>query len=262
MTGVYGCLEKKWKGSGEMGLELLVLSDIHGNISALNAVLRMAESNYKVAACVLLGDLIDYGMHTNEVIDTLTRLKYPVICNIWGNHEHAVINKDYTFFSADRGRECARYTESILNRQSFAYICGNMQSTGITEFVYGEKKCLAVHGSAQNVYWKSIKADVEADCAYQDYDFVFSGHSHIPHFFEAYYETDDIRRRNKKKVIFINPGSVGQPRNLNAMAQFAVVDPCTEKVVFEKAAYDIAYEQRAFTGQVDYFYSERLERGI
>lgn len=238
------------------------MSDIHGNIMALNSVLNVARQNYDIQGCVILGDVIDYGMHSNEVADILGHLQYPVLCCISGNHEYAVLNKDYGRLSSDRGRRCAQYTESILSDKTRKYIKQNMAQQGMGIFEYRNKKCLAVHGSLEDSFWESIHANIAPGDAYKEFDYVFSGHSHIPHFFETYYETENISTRNKKKVIFINPGSVGQPRNLNNMAQFAVLDFDTEKVVFEKAAYDISYEQRAIKGCVDDFYSERLERGI
>ncbi len=94
------------------------------------------------------------------------------------------------------------------------------------------------------------------------YDYVFSGHSHMPHFIEIFYEADAPHRRNRKKTIFINPGSVGQPRNLNPMAQCVVLDTETEKVVYEKIPYDIEKEQASYHGQVDDFYKGRLEVGV
>ena len=103
---------------------------------------------------------------------------------------------------------------------------------------------------------------VKPEPKYRDYDYIFSGHSHLPHFIEKFTTCEDARRRNKKKVIFINPGSVGQPRNLNNMAQFAVLDTETEQVTFEKVRYNIQEEQSAYHGQVDEFYRERLEWGI
>ena len=63
-------------------------------------------------------------------------------------------------------------------------------------------------------------------------------------------------------MIFINPGSVGQPRNLNPMAQFVVLDMKKEQINFEKTEYDIDAEQAAFCGQTDDFYCERLRWGI
>ena len=71
-----------------------------------------------------------------------------------------------------------------------------------------------------------------------------------------------IRDRNKKKTVFINPGSVGQPRNLNNKAQFAVLDTETEEIKFEKIVYDVADEQRHFDGAVDEFYKTRLKDGV
>ncbi|MDE7177475.1 MAG: metallophosphoesterase family protein [Lachnospiraceae bacterium] len=242
-------------------MKLLVLSDIHGNREALREILDYAENTWYIDICVLLGDVIDYGMHSNEVVQMLRDIKYPIICNIWGNHEFAIFNEDYVDFSSDRGRWCAQYTRSILNDRTWEYIRNVMTNSGVSEFVIEGKKCLAVHGSLAHIYWKSIKADQELS-EYKEYDYVFSGHSHLPHYFEIFYEADDPHRRNKKKTIFINPGSVGQPRNLNAMAQCVVLDTETGSVTFEKVPYDIKKEQEAYNGQVDDFYRERLEVGV
>ena len=87
-------------------------------------------------------------------------------------------------------------------------------------------------------------------------------HSHLPHFFEVFYEADRPAYRNKKKTIFINPGSVGQPRNHNSNAQFALLDTETEEIQLLKTSYDIKKEQSAYTGKVDDFYKVRLEKGI
>lgn len=242
-------------------MKILIMSDIHGNEQALNAVIEKAEKSYEIDACFLLGDLIDYGMHSNEVIQRIKSLPYPILCNIRGNHEEAVINENYESFSSERGKQSAQYTKGILNDSSWAYIRNEMSDQGMFTFECAHKRCLAVHGSLTDQYWTSI--DIEKDLFdYSDYDYVFSGHSHQPHFAEKYYPAEDARRRNKKKVIFINPGSVGQPRNHNPMAQFAVLDIQTETVVFDKASYDIAKEQSAYVGQVDEFYKVRLEVGV
>ena len=96
-------------------MNLLVLSDIHGNQEALRAVLTYMGRAYQIDGCVLLGDLIDYGMHSNEVVQLLRNVQYPILCNILGNHEQAILTQDYDRFSSERGRQCARYTRSILN---------------------------------------------------------------------------------------------------------------------------------------------------
>lgn len=242
-------------------MNLLVMSDIHGNQSALLSVLDKVNTEYKIDACILLGDIIDYGMHSNEVIDILKQLSYPVLCNIRGNHEDAVVNEEYKRFSSERGRQCSKFTRSILTQNSWNYISQQMSDKGLFEFECAGKKCLAVHGSMEDEFWISLKPEEELT-AYQKFDYVFSGHSHIPHYIEKYYSINNKNTRNKKKVIFINPGSVGQPRNLNPMAQYAVLDMKTEKVILDKAAYDILEEQSAYKGQVDEFYKNRLEMGI
>lgn len=242
-------------------MRLLILSDIHGNLTALQEVLKYVENMYRIDCAALLGDVIDYGMHSNEVVQILRDMRYPVVCNIRGNHEQTVFTEDYTMFSTDRGRACAKYTRSILSPQTWDYLRNVIIDSGKMEFMIGGKKCLAVHGSLENIYWKSIRPGQNLS-DYQMYDYVLSGHSHLPHFMEAFYEADEPMYRNKKKTVFINPGSVGQPRNLNPMAQFAILDTETGRVGLEKVAYDIKKEQGAYTGQVDDFYRERLERGV
>ena len=245
-------------------MKLLILSDIHGNQSALQSVLDRAASYTSLDACVLLGDLIDYGMHSNEVLQMLKQLPYPILCNIQGNHEAAILQEEYDRFAFDRGRDCARYTRSILQPQSWEYLRSEMEPSAKKEFECGGKKCLAVHGSLEDLYWKSIfpnrMHEIAAD--YSAYDYVFSGHSHLSHFMENFIMGEEPLRRRKKKTVFINPGSVGQPRNLNPMAQFVILDMETEQASFEKVPYDIEKEQACYHGQVDDYYRERLTWGI
>lgn len=242
-------------------MQVLILSDIHGNREALQSVLDMVSNRYEIDACILLGDLIDYGMHSNETVAMIRELPYPCLCNIWGNHEHSIICEDYGRFSSERGQACAKYTKSVLDSQTLDYVKSEMKNSGHLEFECAGRKCLAVHGSLSDEYWRSIAPDQALE-EYSRYDYVFSGHSHRPHFFEKYTPVNDARNRNQKKTIFVNPGSVGQPRNLNSYAQFAVLHMEQERIVFEKAEYDIRKEQSAYQGQVDDFYRERLERGI
>lgn len=242
-------------------MKLLLVSDIHGNKEALKAVLAHMDTIYRIDSCALLGDVIDYGMHSNEVVGMLRGVKYPLTCNIRGNHEQAVITQDYGRFSSERGRRCAQYTCSVLSPGTWDYIRHVMAGSGMTEFALDGKRCLAVHGSLSDPYWKSIFPGQGLE-EYRDYDYVFSGHSHLPHYFETFYETDAPFRRNKKKTVFINPGSVGQPRNLDPLAQCALLDTVTGSVTFIKVPYDIRKEQEAYTGQVDDFYRKRLEAGV
>ena len=62
------------------------------------------------------------------------------------------------------------------------------------------------------------------------------------------------KKRFKKKTVFLNPGSVGQPRNHNSAAQFAILDSETEEIHFVKVEYDIEKEQSLYNGEIDDFY--------
>lgn len=243
----------------------LILSDIHGNVSAFDAVMHdCAGENF--AGVILLGDLIDYGMRSNEIIQKLMALaengwKDKIIVNIWGNHEKLVVDKDLERLSSDRGRVIARYTARHLTKDSVSYIQTQMNPAGFQEFNIGGLKCLAVHGSLEDHYWKAISME-NMRGEYADYNLVFGGHSHYSHVFTHFYPMEAPSLRNKKAVVFINPGSVGQPRNQNPYAQYAMVSLPSKRVELRAVWYDVIYEQSLFPDEIDEFYKTRLTRGI
>lgn len=241
-------------------MKVFILSDIHGNREALKTVIDYI-SNKKCDGLILLGDVIDYGPHSNEVIEMLQKVPYQVLCNIQGNHEDAILRNQYQRFSSSRGVDSAKYTKAILNEKSLYYLMKVMNQNGIYQFSLGDKKCLAVHGRLQDEYWGkfSLADDLQV---YAAFDYVFTGHSHKPHFFEFFSKTDNPEKRNLKKTIFINPGSVGQPRNLNPKAQFACFDTESEECELIKLDYDIEKEQSFFSDSIDVFYKKRLEVGV
>ncbi len=237
-----------------------VLADIHGNMYALQRVLD-DMNQFEVEGVILLGDLIDYGMQSNEVVYYLNYdFNYNIICNIWGNHERAIMLDDYKGFSSQRGVECAKYTASILEEKTRNYLDSSMNRDGKQDFqIYG-LNCLAIHGSLQDNFWKSISPeDVRGD--YQEYDLVFSGHSHYSHIFKKFYDAEDTNRRNKHAVMFVNPGSVGQPRNHNPNAQYALIDE-NFNVQLRSVKYEVDKAMALYDSQVDLFYRDRLEFGV
>ena len=252
---------------------LLVISDVHGNLTALERILQ-EEPAERFAGILLLGDLIDYGPRSNEVIRRIQELPSElVLANLWGNHERAIAEQDYTRFSSRRGSLCAEHTRRSLTEESLRYIETSMDREGMREFTLGGRRCLAVHGSLEDVYWKSIPHGEQGE-AYAAYDLVFSGHSHIPHFFEHFYPAncsaicsaicaaDRAAYRDRKRTVFLNPGSVGQPRNHTPGAHYAVVETDTLSVQLKSIPYDVEREIALFSDEVDAFYKERLRLGI
>lgn len=241
-------------------MKILILSDIHANLSALNAVLTSVQK-FDIDNVILLGDHIDYGMRPNEVIKALREFPYDISANIWGNHEKAIFDGELNRFSSERGRDFSKYTAKIISDKSKDYVYNNMNRAGFQEIIFNDKKILCVHGSLEDVFWKSISC---GDCpgSYYKYNYVLSGHSHIPLYFEKFYDDPTSDMREKKKTVFINPGSIGQPRNHNPRACFAVLDIVSNSVYFDNTEYNIEFEQKLYHTDIDEFYKTRLEKGV
>lgn len=238
-----------------------ILSDIHGNLLALNEVISDLNDN-EVDSIILLGDLIDYGMQSNEVIQYIKeQLSSKIICNIWGNHERAILMQDFSHFSSKRGVKSAKFTLSQLNDSSKKYLNDELTHKGKYEFELGKKSALAIHGSLNDCFWKSIFPD-NLNGDYSNYDIVLSGHSHYPHVFHKFYDVNDPEMRNKKSVLFINPGSVGQPRNHNPNAQYAILDTDVFEVELKSIRYPVEKAMSLYDGEIHDFYRERLKNGI
>lgn len=238
-----------------------ILSDIHGNLFALKEVINDIN-NQNINQMILLGDLIDYGMQSNEVVEFIkNELSHIIVCNIWGNHERAILTGDFNYFSSSRGVESAKFTDSVLSDESRQYLNDNLNHDGKYEFEIEGKKILAVHGSLTDYYWKAIFPD-NLNGDYSSFDIVLSGHSHYPHVFQHFYEADNPSMRNKKSVLFINPGSVGQPRNHNPNTQYAILDTETMAVELRSLKYPKDEAMSLYDGSVDEFYKTRLENGI
>ena len=236
-----------------------ILSDIHGNLFALREVANDFED---IDYIILLGDLIDYGMQSNEVVEYIKEnFSSKIICNIWGNHEKAILKEDFNHFSSQRGVDSAKFTNSQLKDEVKDYLNNDLVQEGKFEFEIGDKKVLAVHGSLNDYYWKAIFPDnVNGD--YLDYDIVLSGHSHYPHIFHKFYDADNPDMRNKKSVLFVNPGSVGQPRNHNPDAQYAVLDAESMSIELKSVKYPKDKAMELYDGSIDDFYRKRLENGV
>lgn len=243
-------------------MKIAILSDIHANLSALQSVLKDIHERAEIDAYILLGDIVNYGMRPNEMIAELGQLDKPILVNIWGNHECAMVDDSQLLhFSTDRGRSVLMYMRNILSEHSKQYLDG-MIKDGYTELEIEGKKILLVHGDMKDVYWGKMTDAEQHDECYKKYDFVLHGHSHVPQYNEVCFADVNPLMRNKKKTVFINPGSVGQPRNHNPRAQYAILDTETGECQLLSAEYNIAYEQSLYPVEIDSFYKERLERGV
>lgn len=247
--------------------KIIVLTDIHGNLSALYAVIADIENRlYHPDCIVILGDIINYGLRPNEVIKEIITLsqRYSILANLFGNHEKALFDGDTSHFSTDRGRSVLEYTRTRLSDESKDYLLNYLSPTGMKEMNVDEKLVLFVHGSLTDPFWGKMTGKEMSEQVYAKYDYVISGHSHVPNFTEKFYEVKSKPEyRNKKRTVFLNPGSVGQPRNHNPRAQYLFIDFEAEIFHFNSVRYDVEYEQNLYEGAaIDSFYKTRLTNGI
>ena len=240
-------------------MKLALLSDIHANVTPFEAVLADAPN---VDAYAIIGDLINYGPRPNEVVDILSNLDKPLLISIWGNHEYSIFGGNLERFSSERGRVVLKYTNDIITQKTRDYLYYSMERGGFKELVLKDKALMFMHGNLDDPFWGKFGINQMNDERSAKYDYVISGHSHIPHYVEYFFTSDNIAYRNKKRTIFINPGSVGQPRNHNPYAQYGILDCESGNYEHRCVWYDVEKEQALFNNKIDIFYKERIKLGI
>lgn len=243
-------------------MKLVLLSDIHANVTAFEAVLDDLRTIGHCDAIAILGDLVNYGPRPNEVIDMVKGVTLPVIANLWGNHEYSIFGGSLDRFATDRGRAVLKYTNTILTEESRSYLDSKMNHQGYEKSLIDNHSFLFVHGNLDDPYWGKFGIDKMVDERFAEYDYVISGHSHIPHYVEQFFPFENKEYRNKKRTVFINPGSVGQPRNHNPFAQYGIFDTESGNYVHRAVWYDIEKEQTFFSKRIDIFYKERILLGV
>lgn len=219
-------------------MRALIISDIHGNSDALNAVI----SSYSGWDYLwVLGDLVDYGPEPHVVVDIIRELRPDVV--VMGNHDHAVaFNTDCR--CAPELHELSEYTRSkisyrLLSRDQITWLSTIPR---IYNGSYGDLRVYIVHGSPRNPLYGYLKPTLPLSelrlsltpsiTAMSpkpvDADVVITGHTHIP----MDIKVDSIR--------VLNPGSVGQPRDGDPRASYMVVDLNDFRVELRRIKYDVS----------------------
>ncbi len=213
------------------------MSDIHGNADALRAVLEDAE---RWDYLVVLGDLVDYGPEPHLVLDMIRELKPEV--TIMGNHDHAVaFNTDCR--CAPDLHELSEYTRrnismKLLSEDQIEWL----KTLPIrTEKEIAGRRFYLVHGSPRNPLYGYLMPNLSVEelklqltpsiTAVSprplNVDYVLVGHTHIPMEVEV------------GKIVVVNPGSCGQPRDGDPRASYAVYDMESGKFSIFRVKYDV-----------------------
>ena len=216
-------------------LPYLILSDIHANQEALNAVTQDAAGRFEGIVC--LGDLVGYGADPNAVVEW-ARAHVNVI--IRGNHDQASIGmadmEDYN----PAARASTIWTRQTLTPENRRYL--ERLPRGPLPFA----GCDLVHGSPldENEYILTVE-DATATRPFLAAPVTFFGHTHrqggflVARSAARKIATDQILEIEKAHSYLVNPGSVGQPRDGDPRAAYALFWPQEQVVEFRRIAYDV-----------------------
>lgn len=213
-----------------------IVSDIHGNFSALKAVVEKLEE-CEVNNIICLGDIVGYYSEVNECCDFLREKN--IFC-LMGNHDWYLVSGDGCPRS-NSANLCIEYQRNVITKSNLDWL-STLKASAIFENIN------IVHGGWNDPLEEYLVPSSEY---FLDIDgkFFASGHTHVPCIWKD------------EKVTYCNPGSVGQPRDGNPKASFAIFDGISEFKLC-RINYDIESTQTAMknAGFDSYFY-ENLSNG-
>lgn len=242
-------------------MRVAVLSDVHANLDALEAVLDAAA---EADAVFVLGDIVGYGAEPQEVIDRLAGL--PDGRLIAGNHDLAVADRfPLDWFNHDAAT-AARWTKGRLSATGAALLRR-------LEPKEGTEGTLLVHGSVRDPAAEYLLDELGARASFEHEDFslCFFGHTHVPTLFRR---TSDgsirggLTAEGDRVVLepearyLVNPGSVGQPRDGDPRAAFLVFDSDEPSVAWRRVEYPVERAQEKIRAAgLPPFLADRLAAG-
>jgi len=220
-----------------MGRHLL-LADVHANLQALEAVLDDAGRKSGFDSVWLLGDIVGYGPQPDECVE---RLRQESLVAVAGNHDLGAVGRaDLTRFNADAAEACV-WSGTRLSESSRRYILQLPLSHRAESF-------LLVHGSPRDPMWEYVTSPSQATALmlFCNATHCLVGHTHCQSAF-AMRESNEsapesvsmASRLTLRGRLIINPGAVGQPRDGDPRAAYAILDCDADAVSFHRVQYDV-----------------------
>ncbi len=224
-------------------MRYLVLSDIHANIDALDAVLEDAGSQ-SADAVLVLGDLVGYGAEPEMAIDRVRSLAPVAI--VRGNHDKVVAGLEGDEGFNPMARRSAAWTRQAISEDSLAYLAalpqGPLAVDPLVEICHGSPYDEDWYISGETDALEALSAASRPVC--------FFGHTHIPLAAECaasgalrilFTGTGDRERVALTEAgrYLVNPGSVGQPRDGDPRAAYGILDTEARDIVVRRVAYPV-----------------------
>ena len=216
-------------------MRIAVISDVHANRHALDAVLAHVGS---VDAIWHLGDVVGYGPEPNAVVD---RLATAGAIGVRGNHDSAACGGDEIEWFNDDARAAMEWTRGAVTPTTVAWLRAQPERREVADFTL-------VHGSPLDPTWEYVTttAAARANLAVVTTRHGLNGHTHVPLAFSL--EGDRMGRIEPGTSsattldgprLLLNPGSVGQPRDGDPRASFLILDLAARQAEWGRVAYDI-----------------------
>jgi diadenosine tetraphosphatase ApaH/serine/threonine PP2A family protein phosphatase len=242
-------------------MTILVLSDIHANLEALDAVLSHVRG---FDSMWFLGDAVGYGPDPNACVERLIDLDPAV----WlaGNHDAAALGDiDTSEFNPDAHR-AAEWTREELQddlRERLRSLPARIDLP--------EQRLTFVHGSPRKPIWEYILNASTALDNFEHFDtpLCFFGHTHVPVVYEEGLDGAlrlsidlGLPRAQGDARWLVNPGSVGQPRDGDPRASYLLFDPLERTVTYRRVGYDIgAVQDKILSAGLPTSLAARLDYG-
>jgi predicted phosphodiesterase len=234
-------------------MRILIVSDIHANVTALETVLADAEqleflgqSGFEQVWC--LGDIVGYGPDPTECVARLQAFGGDLLA-VAGNHDWAALGKLAVDDFNPEARQAVLWTREHLSLDALAYL----QTLADKPRIRGD--FTVTHASPRHPIWEYVASPFVArdNLEFFDTQFCLVGHTHEPRVFACAHQVGGAIRATRcsarapifdKPVglsngqrLIINPGSVGQPRDNDPRAAYALLDTETKLIRFRRVAY-------------------------
>lgn len=229
-------------------MRTLIVSDIHSNLAALDAVLADARAGGEIGGAWSLGDNVGYGPQPAEVLARLREIGATVIA---GNHDRASTGAISVDDFNEAAAEAALWTREQLSSDDGEYL------DSLPEVTNPAEGFTIVHGTLRLPIWEYLYSHeaAQAHLALQETPFSCVGHTHVPMLVvedersprgcELYRKSDgEVIELNGDAKLVINPGSVGQPRDGDPRAAYAIYDDEARTVTQRRVEYPIGETQK------------------
>jgi diadenosine tetraphosphatase ApaH/serine/threonine PP2A family protein phosphatase len=236
-------------------LKVAILSDIHANWQALEAVLRDCPP---VDETLCLGDVVGYGGDPKRCVDELVKRGWPTLV---GNHDRACTDPEILEWFNEDAASVVRWTIDVVGAQRLDWL-RDLPDSRV------ERDVLMVHASPRDHIYEYVldTAVAQANLELLNGGLCFHGHTHVPGIFGVSNDTvvHEYRVDTFQLVgpALVNPGSVGQPRDGLPTASYGVWDVDAGTFQFRRVRYDIKGAQRAIRkAKLPERFALRLETG-